>query len=265
MKIEKINDNQIRCTLTGEDLRERDILHVSELAYGSQKARSLFRDMMQKAYSEYGFNGDNAPLTIEAIPTSADSIILIITRVEDPEELDTRFSHFTKGEMDTDDPETSEPVHLGADDIMELFRKIRDAQNAAAKGKEGQDSETGRKEKSASSTNKAKEEATAVRKPSSILHLFRFDSLDTVIEAAKALTSMKIGRNSLYRSDRNHESTYLLLLYPTRGRELEFNRLCNILSEYGTGRIYSKAEEALLQEHGELLIRSKALQTLSSF
>ena len=43
----------------------------------------------------FGFEADNIPLMIEAIPVSADSIILIITKVEDPEELDTRFSKFT--------------------------------------------------------------------------------------------------------------------------------------------------------------------------
>ncbi len=32
MKIEKINDNQIRCTLTPEDLKARDI-RISELTY----------------------------------------------------------------------------------------------------------------------------------------------------------------------------------------------------------------------------------------
>lgn len=34
MKIEKINDNQIRCTLTRDDLAQRQ-LKLSELAYGS--------------------------------------------------------------------------------------------------------------------------------------------------------------------------------------------------------------------------------------
>ena len=48
MKIEKINENQIRCTLTAADLEERKI-RLSELAYGTEKARSLFRDMMMEA------------------------------------------------------------------------------------------------------------------------------------------------------------------------------------------------------------------------
>ena len=40
MKIEKINENQIRCTLTKSDLEERHI-RLSELAYGSEKAKDL--------------------------------------------------------------------------------------------------------------------------------------------------------------------------------------------------------------------------------
>jgi adapter protein MecA 1/2 len=47
MKIEKVNDNQIRCTLTREDLEDRHI-KISELAYGSAKAKSLFKDTLKQ-------------------------------------------------------------------------------------------------------------------------------------------------------------------------------------------------------------------------
>ena len=47
MKIERINENQIRCTLTSADLSVRN-LNLGELAYGSEKARSLFREMIQR-------------------------------------------------------------------------------------------------------------------------------------------------------------------------------------------------------------------------
>ena len=80
MKIEKVNDNQIRCTLTREDLAERQI-KLSELAYGTEKAKLLFRDMMQQAAYEFGFEADDIPLMIEAIPLSQDTIILVITKV----------------------------------------------------------------------------------------------------------------------------------------------------------------------------------------
>ena len=105
MKIERVNENQIRCTLNQADLASRQ-LKISELAYGSEKAKELFRDMMQQASYEVGFEADDIPLMIEAIPISSDCIVLIITKVENPEELDTRFSKFSPlddGEYDYDD------------------------------------------------------------------------------------------------------------------------------------------------------------------
>ena len=112
MKIERISDNQIRCVLTGEDLARRQ-LQLSELAYGTEKARALFRDLMQEAARQCGFDVENYPLMIEAIPLSSESIILIITKVEDPDELDTRFANFAPNIRDEED-----------DAISELFRSI---------------------------------------------------------------------------------------------------------------------------------------------
>ena len=74
MKIERINDNQIRCTLTKKDLADRQI-KLSELAYGTEKAKALFRDMMQQASFECGFDAEDIPLMIEAIPISSECII----------------------------------------------------------------------------------------------------------------------------------------------------------------------------------------------
>ena len=128
MKIEKINDNQIRCTLTRDDLAQRQ-LKLSELAYGSEKAKSLFREMIQQAASEFGFESDNLPLMIEAIPTAGDSIVLNITKVDDPDELDTRFSRFTPTPADeAADKHKSVLEHLkkldGAEDFLDILRQI---------------------------------------------------------------------------------------------------------------------------------------------
>ena len=54
LKIERINENQIRCTLTSFDLSVRN-LNLVELAYGTEKARKLFREMIQKASNEVNF------------------------------------------------------------------------------------------------------------------------------------------------------------------------------------------------------------------
>lgn len=121
MKIEKVNENQIRCTLTREDLASRE-LKISELAYGTEKAKSLFRDMMQQANFEFGFEAEDIPLMIEAIPLNADCIVLIITKVEDPEELDTRFSRFAPSVTEDSDEDSDANT---ADEVLDLFRRIQ--------------------------------------------------------------------------------------------------------------------------------------------
>ena len=63
MKIEKINDRQIRCTLTREDLASRE-LKLSELAYGSYKPMALFQVLRQLAARFFGFEAENIPLII---------------------------------------------------------------------------------------------------------------------------------------------------------------------------------------------------------
>lgn len=243
MKIEKINDNQIRCTLTSDDLASREI-KLSELAYGTDKAKNLFRDMMQKAHSEFGFEADNIPLMIEAIPVTPDSIVLIITKVEDPEELDTRFSNFSQGE-DASFDSVGNPQITGADDIIDIFQKIYEAK---AKGR------------AAKKESSSKEENAQAEPAVNLLRLFTFSRLDDVIEAAHALNRHISGRNTLYQ---DLHGSYSLVLHQSDATPEEFNRICNMLSEYGRSKAFSAAGEAYLAEHGDSVIEDTALQQLA--
>lgn len=86
MKIEKINERQIKIFLNQNDLQERNI-NLNEFAYGSEKAQSLFKDMMEMASEECGFYVDTNRFIIEAIPESKNSIILIITKVSEGDDI----------------------------------------------------------------------------------------------------------------------------------------------------------------------------------
>ena len=246
MKIEKINDNQIRCTLTREDLENRQI-NLKELAYGSDKAKKLFRDLMQQAQIEFGFEADNIPLMIEAIPVNLDSVILIVTKVEDPEELDTRFSRFSPYK----DNSQAEPLQLdGADNIIDIFQKICESKMKGSTRKQ-------------SPARESSEKAAPVQPdaPSvSLTRLFSFSHLDDVIAAAHGLNGFFTGENFLYKE--NADGYYQLVIHQSDYSPEEFNKVCNILSEYGHSRAFSIAGEAYLKEHGEL-ISAGALQQLS--
>ena len=104
MKIERIAENKIRCTLNKQDLSDFDV-KLSEFAYGTPKARTLFESLMKQAEAELGFEPDEMPLMIEAMPEAPDRLILIITKVDNPEEFNTRFSKFTHNEEDDMDDE----------------------------------------------------------------------------------------------------------------------------------------------------------------
>ena len=64
-------------------------------------------------------------MIIEAVPVSNECIMLIVTKVEDPEELDTRFSKFTPSPEDTEDlSDTDDEIYSSADDILDIFKRL---------------------------------------------------------------------------------------------------------------------------------------------
>ena len=265
MKIEEVNDHQIRCTLTREDLADRE-LKLSELAYGTEKAKDLFRDMMQQASFEFGFEAEDIPLMIEAIPLNSECIVLIITKVEDPDELDTRFSKFAPSVHSDNSAldEVLDTIAEGADDVLDLFRKIQNGKTGAAAGQSdaqaadsGNDVENAKRSFKDALQKKLSDAAAAM----DLTRIYNFDSLREVIGSAHVLSGFYNGVNSLYKQK---DGSYVLVLSKSGHTPIEFNKVCNILSEYGSASKTVPASDAYLEEHFEPLIKNSALQSLSS-
>lgn len=256
MKIEKVNDHQIRCTLTKADLADRE-LKISELAYGTEKAKNLFRDMMQQASLKFGFEAEDIPLMIEAIPLNADCIVLIITKVEDPEELDTRFSKFAPvaedENEDMDSEDYSHSADSSSDSIFDLFRQIQESRRAELSGsdKPGTDSAADVPAKG----NTGREAKAAGTK------IFSFTSMHHLIRLAHVASAFYDGRNTLYKN--NVAGRYLLVISEEQLSAEDFNRICNVVSEYGRLEPSAAGSEAYYKEHYELISEGKALQTLA--
>ncbi len=254
MKIEKLNDNQIRCTLTRADLASRE-LKLSELICGSEKAKALFQDMMKQAASEFGFEAEDMPLMIEAIPSSSDSIVLIITKVDDSEDLDSKFSKLE-----------------GADRLLDLFHKIKKTMQ-----EKDMDLPFGEPllEESRSSKSKSglESEETSSKDPKTAkIRLFSFSTLDNVIRACKLLKPMYRGANTLYKDTDNNtdkhsgecQNSYILAITQSEHTADEFYRICNMMSEFGSAEKVTPAVLAFLEEHCEVIISVEAVQRLGS-
>jgi adapter protein MecA 1/2 len=303
MKIERINDNQIRCTLNKSDLASRH-LKISELAYGSEKARELFRDMMKQANSEFGFESEDLPLMIEAIPVSSECIVLIITKVENPEELDTRFSRFSDADEedndfnddddfdDFDDEDNDDGVvtlseeldsveNLDSEmgeinsDLMNIFSQVKDYLNK--KNISTKDSNNfvpfsksiskTNKESNTTSENKDNvikdKNATADNlTPPVIVRVFSFDSLDDVTSASKIILPIYSDDSILYKS--LNEAKYYLTITRKNTSSVNFNKICNIHSEYGKKETIDSAGINYLNGHADTLIKKHAVQVLVS-
>ncbi len=237
MKIERINENQIRCTLTSFDLSVRN-LNLGELAYGSEKARNLFREMIQKASNEVGFEAEDIPLMVEAIPLSNESVMLVITKIEDPEELDTRFAKFSPSadeDLDSMPGDLASELLEGADGLLNLL--------GLDKKEEPEDEEP-------------KEQSSA-----SSIRIYCFQSLDQISDAARTIGQVYDGENTLYKKPDTRQ--YYLVIRNTPDKSLDFSRVCNLLAEYGSKIHQDYASEAYYREHYEVLIEGHALQSLA--
>ena len=245
MKIERISENQIRCTLSNFDLSVRN-LNLSELAYGSDKARNLFREMIQRASNEVGFEAEDIPLMVEAIPLANESVMLIITKIEDPEELDTRFSKFSQADDEDDNSWGTLANELleGADALLNLLENAGKGGNAPAGPKA-----------------EAPVAEETPKDPAQYMRVYQFETLDLVCAAAKETGPIFGGSSVLYKNPQNR--LYYLVLRRENSDELSFSRTCNILSEYGNRLRHDSATLAYYDEHYDVIVKKDALASLA--
>ena len=248
MKIEKISDTQIRCTLSRQDLADRD-LKISELAYGSDKAKDLFRELMVQASYECGFEADDIPLMIEAIPVSSDCLVLVVTKVEDPDELDTRFSNFSSFRDSSDEDSTSVSSSV-AEEILECFGQLG---ALLGKGREAIE------KAEITSGELPKEEDTPAA--TTVTKVYSFPTLSSVTTLARLISPYYFGESSLYKDE--VAVCYYLVLHMSDHTPEEFNRICNVICEYGTPVNTAYSSLSYFEEHFKPVVKADAVQTLT--
>jgi len=220
---------------------------VIPVYYNGPNLPPLYADIREKILDKVDFDVENMPLMVEAIPMSADSIMLIVTRVEDPDELDTRFSRFSPAAED--DWEDSEILSELASGLLEgaafLKEALHSKDNSPATTKE--DSET-------------TSAASASIQPSA--RLFVFQTLDQAAAAAAAVNGIILVDSTLYKDP--VKGQYYLCIHCGKNEDA-FRRTCNTLSEYGALRNSPAGVLAYCEEHCETIIARRALDKLSRF
>ena len=261
MKLERLSENKIRCTLNTADLKDKQIM-LSELAYGSDKARELFAEMMEKASEELGFEVDNNPLMIEAIPVSKDCLILIVTKVEDPDELDTRFSSFTNPPIGSDDDDDDEEEGFGVlpPEIGSHLRSlIGDALDAIASLASDQNQDTAVPVEKISSSKKKQSQTEKVESDNFAIYCFK--ELDAVINASILTRRMFTGGSLLYKHPTS-DKYFMVLEYKEKDEKLA--NVISIFNEYGEHIKSAYATPYYFKEHYISMIKKDAVETLAT-
>lgn len=267
MIYKKINNFQIKCILEEEDFASRNI-NINDLRYGSKQTENLFMEIITDAHKKFGFNENNLPVSIEAIPLINNRLEIILTVVDEPEELDSRFSRFTPDPATTSNDFFTKNAHSdNIDDLFNFFNKINNTNLKSDTANPKPDNSIFSYEKYISSFT---DEIYSVKNNTSDHIIFKFDSIDKIIGLSDFLndfnsdyTSNTVNFmdvvNSLYK---NNNDFYLICdrsFYNTD----DFVNWCNIVCEYGTPVSSKGLTEEYIIEHSELLLKENALQQLS--
>lgn len=244
MKIEKLNNDQVRIVLGQDDLKARE-LSLRDLAYGSDKTKALFDDMVHTAENQFGFEPSGKPLMIEAIPMPDETLMITLTRVSGRAEAGGMYGSNVPGlgtplspdeaelpgleELDSKSPEEAKAL------IEQLLSEMEEAVGASDNApKRRKDGEGGTK-------------------------IFAFPRFKELRELAAAFPASSPVMNSLYKEEGG--DYYLIVRYRKQSKEVV--RALNVINEFCPDELTETYAEALVEEHCKLVIKRRALQKLS--
>ena len=232
MKIERLNENQLRFTVWSKDLPDEDFT-IADLAGQTEKAEELIKYMMNKAKEEFGFITEEKPIVVEAIPVNKDCIVFLVTKVEG-EEQDEKFGYIEKLKHQA----------------MEMAKSLKDGTIELTDDDEADDSIGG--------VNQPSDEKTGKLLPYMI---YKSKDMENFITVARMVCSFYDSDNTLYKQE--SDINYYLVVTHNRNTDKEFEYLCETLREFTEPYKFTYTTKYYFEEHYKTIIEKTALQTLS--
>lgn len=227
MKVERINEVQIKFILTKTDLEKRS-LDITDLAYGSSKTQELFQDIVETASREFSFNVEDTPLMIEAVPMSKNSITIMLTKV-------------------SGDAKKLPPL------AESLLKKIE------ALPKQRSENIAKREEvlKSNQPINQRTKDAKMTAKNKSFI--FMFESLDEISDVAR-LVSNTLMESAIYK----YKDEYMLILDSSKEEKTKILAVTRVINEHAK-KVHGNSElvKAYLIENSEKIIAKNAISVMA--
>lgn len=231
MKIERLNENQLRFTVWRKDLPDEEF-SIAEFTGHSEKADELIKYMMDRAREEFGFETDAQSVVVEAIPVNKDCIVFLVTKVDEEEE--DKFSY-----------------------IKELQKQAMEMAKALKDGTVELSDETEEKEEPRI-VDAPVDERTGQTMPYMI---YRTTNMESLITVSHIVSSYYDSDNTLYKH--YDDVTYYLIVSHNRNTNMEFERVCDTLREFTEPYKFNYTTKYYMDEHYRSIIKNNALQTLA--
>lgn len=230
MEYKRIDENTIRCIVTEEDM-ESFGLNLDEFLSHSGRSDEFLQYIVSEARDELGYENDKGIVSMR-LELLNDRRISITFGSGDEKQIREQVLKYLKD--------------LAESRIMqEIGRLFGEKQKAALPAQENQ-------------TVSAEKAAKKGKEPEETYRMYCFASLRDVISYCRAVGLTQPIKSHLYKE----RESYYLIVERYRISEYHFNLLTAVAFDYGKVIAGPEHLYSHLQEHGELLIDSRAVGTL---
>ena len=232
MKIERIDDKTVKCFLSNEELEEYDI-DYKDFVTRSDKAKEVVQEIIEQAEEEVGYKPPKYAFDLQIMMLPDEGLVLVFSEKEPLENKNGTQLLQALQEMKRVFEEKK--AEIGA--TLEKQAREEAAKNAGKK--------------------KSRGKAEEAEKPQ--FAIFAFRNIGRVIEYATVLPANLRINSTLYRME---DGTCYVYVQKGGASYERYSRACIQAMEFAG--LYAADEQKIryLEEHGECLIREKALKKL---
>lgn len=249
MRVEKLNDTQIKVVLDQDEIKEKNI-DVKGILRGSSKAKEALNSLVIEAIDQVGVEVDEKNFVTLDIPHVSDEsveFVLTILDISDKSELDALRTISSLFES------------LGYGD--ELSKELKEFEERISGWGTPENPYGERKSKTPTNTKQPEKSVAKPVASKSVLTkpmIYSFENIEYLAKVAAIFLNNKITfiDSKVYQKD----ARYFLVL--TKKSTTKVEKVEAILAEYG---LKVNQHEYVLEEHGKLLIKKDAINVLNTY
>lgn len=236
MKIERIDDKTVKCFLSNEELEEYEI-DYKDFVVRSEKAKEVVQEIIEQAEEEVGYKPPKYAFDLQIMMLPDEGLVLVFSEKEPLENKNGAQLLQALQEMKRVFEEKKAEINANLEKSAQAEEASENAKNG--KGKKG------------------KKGAAEAQKPQ--FAIFAFRNIGRVIEYAAVLPANLRINSTLYRME---DGTCYVYVQKGGASYERYSRACIQAMEFAA--LYAADEQKIryLEEHGECLIREKALKKL---